>query len=227
MSASGNMDFFETSDFLSDWLVDLSGDFKRGQVCARVDLESRWESTDKERLVVRGTLCLCVASTFDICQLFDDPVPVVHPNPTQHISVFVPVQCPRMRCPWCAWCAMHSITISCFPVAGSGNTTRSLLQISWTLGPRTHLWDGLCQTIQSSLWWQRGPTSALWWWKFKQAISCWGLTLTMRKTTSVSMSILKIDNSPCWGSRYITLFYYLWYKSCTQPKFFKLNWGSE
>ena len=28
MSASGNMDIFETSDFLSDWLVDLSGDFK-------------------------------------------------------------------------------------------------------------------------------------------------------------------------------------------------------
>ena len=83
MSASGNMDIFETSDFLSDWLVDLSGDFKRGQVCTRVDLESRWKFTDKGHLVVRGTLCFCVASTFDICQLFDDPVPVVHPNPTE------------------------------------------------------------------------------------------------------------------------------------------------
>ena len=46
---------------------------------------------------------------------------------------------------------MHSITISCFPVAGSGNTTRSLLQISWTLGPRTHIWDGLSTNSKLSL----------------------------------------------------------------------------
>ena len=51
--------------------------------CADLDLESRWEFTDKGHLVVSGTLCFCVASTFDICQLFDDPVPVVHSNPTE------------------------------------------------------------------------------------------------------------------------------------------------
>ena len=68
---------------------------------ADLDLESRWEFTDKERLVVRGTLCLRVASTFDICQLFDDPVPVVHPNPTEakEDSIDVNFSAPQISVP--------------------------------------------------------------------------------------------------------------------------------
>ena len=78
MDLSGDLDLESRS---ADWWIYLV--ILKEDKCADLDLESRWKFTDKGHLVVRGTLCLCVASTFDICQLFNDPVPVVHSNPTE------------------------------------------------------------------------------------------------------------------------------------------------
>ena len=63
MSASGNMDIFETNDFLSDWLVNLSGDCKRGQVC----WSWSWVKMEVHR---QGTSCCQRNSLFLCCVNF-------------------------------------------------------------------------------------------------------------------------------------------------------------